>query len=118
MGRIVCYALEDGALRSDLIESINKCLNDGVDECETIRKENETFRKIAEAWAVAIGLLTAQATLVAAAARLAARLAVTKAFRELMKKISDDNEIVKRELEDLLRRMRESEIILPRETVK
>lgn len=112
MGRITCYAIEDGVSRKDLREAINKCLNDGEETCDEVREENKKWRQVAGAVAVVASILVFRQGLIVLAAQIAARAAVSKAFKELMKKIVEDELARKKAFEELLKKIKESEIIL------
>lgn len=112
VGRIVCYAIEDGESKADIRKAIAKCLDDGEETCDEVREENKKWRNVAIAISAVAGILVLRQAAILIAARLALRVAINKQFRELMLRIIRDEEARKKAFDDLLRRIKESEIVL------
>lgn len=112
VGRIVCYAIDDGENKADIRKAIAKCLDDGEETCDEVREENKKWRTVAIAIGGVAAILLARQAVILITARVALRLAINKQFRELMQRIITEEEARKKAFEDLLRRIKESEIVL------
>jgi predicted transcriptional regulator len=113
VARIYCAALENGETEKEIRQAIKETGCSEDDDCEKTRESLKRWQLAGGALAAALAFLIKRNILLRNAIELAKRLAATKAFKELMERIQKNIDENIKEYEDLLRRINESDVVLP-----